>query len=44
MKSEMKREYYKNTNKIQKIKWEYFKNLYSSKPENEEEIDQFLGT
>jgi transcription termination factor NusB len=31
-----------NTKKIQKITTEYFKNLYSSKLENLEEMDKFL--
>jgi hypothetical protein len=31
-----------NTNRIQKIIREYFENLYSSKVENLEELDEFL--
>jgi hypothetical protein len=33
-----------NIDEIQKIIWEYFKNLYSSKVKNEEEIDNFHDT
>jgi CRISPR/Cas system type I-B associated protein Csh2 (Cas7 group RAMP superfamily) len=31
-----------NTNKIQRIIREYFENLYSSKLENQDEMDTFL--
>jgi hypothetical protein len=33
-----------DTSEIQKIIWEYFENLYSSKLENQEEVDKFLST
>jgi hypothetical protein len=33
-----------NTNEIQRIIREYFKNLYSSKLENLDEMDKFLDT
>jgi hypothetical protein len=33
-----------NANEIQKILWDYFKDLYSSKVKNEEEIDNFPDT
>jgi hypothetical protein len=32
-----------NINEVQKVIWDYFKNLYSNKMENEE-IDKFLDT
>jgi hypothetical protein len=31
-----------DTDEIQKIRWEYFENLYSNKLENQEETDKFL--
>jgi hypothetical protein len=33
-----------DTNGVQKIKWEYFENLYYTKLEGQEEIDKFLDT
>jgi hypothetical protein len=38
----MKEGFLTNSNEIQKIMKEYFKNLYSNKLENLEEMDKFL--